>query len=168
MLSKKMNDLLNHQVGVEFFSSYSYLAMAGYFDNEELFGFANFFRVQAKEEITHAMKVFDYIGKAGGRVELGRVDAPKNSYKNPSEAFTIALAHEKKVTQEINHIMDVAMGESDHATRVLLNWFVTEQLEEETLFSTCLKRVKMVGEDGKGLLILDQEFAKRAGEAVAE
>ncbi len=162
MLSSKMNKLLNQQMKVELFSAYSYLATAAYFDGEEWFGFSKFFRVQASEELMHAMKIFDYISKAGGRPALAEVDAPKSDFASPEEAFEHGLKNERKVTSEINKIMDAAMAESDHATRVLLNWFVTEQLEEETLFSSSLKQVKMVSGDGRGLLLLDREFAQRS------
>jgi len=161
MLSKKMNRLLNQQMNNEFFAAYTYLAIVAYFDREELFGFSSFFRIQAEEELTHAMKIFDYISKAGGEAVLNSISAPKASYKSPEEAFVVGLENEKRVTKDINKLMDEAMAESDHATRVLLNWFVTEQLEEETLFSTCLKRVRMVKGDGKGILLLDEQFTRR-------
>jgi ferritin len=164
MLSKKMNRLLNQQMNNEFFAGYTYLAIVAYFDREELFGFSSFFRVQAEEELTHAMKIFDYISKAGGEAALDSIQAPKASYKSPEEAFVIGLENEKRVTKDINKLMDEAMAESDHATRVLLNWFVTEQLEEETLFSTYRKRVQMVKGDGKGILLLDEQLSRRGAD----
>jgi ferritin len=168
MLSAKMNKMLNQQMNNELFASYSYLAIVAYFDSEELFGFSKFFRMQAQEELTHAMKIFDYIAKAGGKPVLETVKAPKAEFRTAEETFEVGLNNERKVTQDINKIMDAAMSESDHATRVLLNWFVTEQLEEEMLFSTCLKRVRMVKGDGKGLLLLDEQFSRRGDSPESE
>jgi len=161
MLSKKMNGLLNQQMNNEFFAGYTYLGIVAYFDQEELFGFSKFFRTQAEEELTHAMKIFDYVSKAGGRTTLESIKAPKATFNSPEETFEVGLANEKKVTKDINAIMDAAMAESDHATRVLLNWFVTEQLEEEMLFSSFLKRLRMVKGDAKGILLLDEQFERR-------
>ena len=163
MLSAKITKVLNQQIKLEISSSYSYLAMAGYFDNEDLYGFAHFFRLQAKEELEHAMKIYDYMTKRAALPTLEPIDAPKGKFANPAEAFELGLTHERKVTVEINKVMDLAMAESDHATRVLLNWFVTEQLEEESLFESSLRRVKMVLDDPRGLLQLDREFAGRNG-----
>jgi ferritin len=161
MLSKKMNGLLNQQMNNEFFAGYTYLGIVAYFDQEELFGFSKFFRTQAQEELTHAMKIFDYISKAGGRPILESIKAPNKAFSSPEETFEIGLANEKKVTRDINAIMDAAMAESDHATRVILNWFVAEQLEEEMLFSSFLKRMRMVKGDAKGILLLDEQFSRR-------
>jgi len=160
MLSAKMNKALNQQIRLELFSGYSYLAMAAYFDHEELFGFAKWFRVQAKEELGHAMKFFDYVSDAGGKVELLAVDAPRLEFKSAEEVFKQGLEHEQRVTAEINKLMDAAHAEKDHATASMLLWFVNEQVEEEANFSAAITRIKTAGCQS-GLLFLDHHFGKR-------
>ena len=161
MLSQKVQDALNEQMKNEFFSGYLYLAMAAYCEAEDLPGFGSFFRVQAMEELTHADKIYRYICEAGGRARMAAVPEPKNDYASLTEVFQYGLEHERKVTGMINRLTDLAMAESDHATRIFLQWFVTEQVEEEANFSAWLAKVRRVEGDGRGLLMLDQEAGQR-------
>ena len=168
MLSPKIAKLINQQIKLELFSSYSYLAISGYFENEDFFGFAHFFRLQAQEEAGHAMKFYEYMIKRSTLPILESVDAPKLKFKDVTEAFALGLDHERKVSTEINKLMDQSITESDHGTRVMLNWFVTEQLEEESLFESSLKRIKMVQSDPRGLLQLDREFGARQPDSASK
>ncbi|GAB4266319.1 MAG: ferritin [Deferrisomatales bacterium] len=161
MLSQTLQDALNEQMKNEFFSAYLYKAMSAYFESEDLPGFASFFHVQALEELTHADKFFRFVCESGGRARLLAFDEPKNDYTSPREAFEYALEHERKVTGMINRLMDLAIAENDHAARIFLQWFVTEQVEEEASFSAHLANLKRVEGDGRGLILLDQELGKR-------
>lgn len=161
MLSKKLQDAFNEQMKNEFYSAYLYMAMAGYFQSEDLPGFASWMRVQALEEMTHGEKFFDFSCATGGRTGLLPIDGPPNNFKSPAEAFAHGLKHEKFVTERINKLMDMAIKDKDHAAQIFLQWFVTEQVEEEASFSLILKKLKRVEGDGRGLLMLDQELGQR-------
>ena len=161
MISQKLQDALNEQMKNEFFSAYLYLAMAGYFQSEDLPGFANWMRVQALEEGTHGEKFFNFSCEAGGRAFLLPIEGPKNDYASPLEVFEYALEHEKFVTDRIGKLMDLAREEGNHAAQIMLQWFVTEQVEEEASFSLILRKLKRVEGDGRGLLMLDDELGQR-------
>jgi ferritin len=161
MLSQKLQDALNEQMKNEFFSAYLYMAMAGYFQSEDLPGFANWMRVQALEEMTHGEKFFNFICSVAGRTELQPIDGPKNDFKSPLEAIEFGLNHEKFVTASIGNLMELSRAEKNHAAEIMLNWFVTEQVEEEANFSLLIRKLKRVEGDGRGLLLLDQELGQR-------
>lgn len=161
MFSKKLLDAMNEQMKNEFASAYLYLAMAGYFQSEELPGIANWMRVQALEELTHGDKFFQFICDAGGRTEVRAIEAPQNSYKSPLDCFKAGLKHENFVTASINSLVTMARQESNHAAEIFLQWFVTEQVEEEASFSLIVKKLERIGNDGNGLLRLDEELAQR-------
>lgn len=161
MLSPKLQDALNEQMKNEFFSAYLYKAMAAYFEAEDLPGFAVWMRVQAMEEMTHGEMFFNFICEAGGRAILHAIDAPKADYASPYDVYEYALEHEYFVTDRINKLMDLAREESNHATQIFLQWFVTEQVEEEASFGLVKKNLKRVEGDGRGLLMLDQEAGTR-------
>jgi ferritin len=118
-------------------------------------------RVQALEESTHGEKFFNFICEAGGRTELRGIDAPKNNYASPLECFKYSLEHEKFVTSRINQLMDLAKQESNHAAQIFLQWFVTEQVEEEASFSLIVKKLERIGDDGRGLMMIDAELGSR-------
>jgi len=158
----KINDALNAQMNKEFFSSYTYLAVASHFENEELPGFANFFKIQAREELVHAMKIFDFLHRIGGKTELGPIAAPKIKIEKPLDAFSFGLKNEMDLAEDINNILNLSVELKHPPTRVFIFWFVEEQVEEEALFNRCVKRIERVGQDGQGLLALDREFAERA------
>ena len=161
MLSTKLQDALNEQMKNEFASGYLYQAMAAYFEPEELKGFAHWMRVQALEELVHGEKFFNFICEVGGRPVLLPIDAPKSDYKSPLDVYEYGLKHEQFVTSRINQLMDLAKQESNHAAQIFLQWFVTEQVEEESNFTAFVKKLKLVEGDGRGLLLLDQEAAQR-------
>ncbi|MCK5556801.1 MAG: ferritin, partial [Candidatus Hydrogenedentes bacterium] len=128
MLSEKMRDALDEQLNWELYSAYLYVSMSAYFDSVNLPGFANWMRVQAQEELVHAMKFYDFINERGGRVTLQPVEGPPTEWSSPLDAFENAYRHEQKVTGLINDLVNLAVKERDHATNIFLQWFVTEQV----------------------------------------
>jgi len=161
MLSKKLQDALNEQMKNEFFSAYLYLAIAGYFQAEDLPGIANWMRIQAMEELTHGEKFFHFIADAGGRTDVRGFESPQNEFKSPHDAFKFSLKHENFVTDSINKLMDLAKKEGSHSAQIFLQWFVTEQVEEEANFSLIVRKLERIGNDGNGLLRLDEELGAR-------
>ncbi|MCD6108400.1 MAG: ferritin [Thermoplasmata archaeon] len=161
MLSKKMLDELNRQVNAELYSSYLYLSMAAYFESINLKGFANWMKIQAQEEVTHAMKFFDYINERGGRVTPDTIKKPPAEWKSPLDVFEATYKHEVNVTKMINSLVDLAIREKDHATYNMLQWFVAEQVEEEASADAIRQQLKFIGKDGRGLLMLDRELSRR-------
>ena len=161
MISQKLQDAYNQQINRELFSEYLYLSMAAYFNSAGLKGFENFFLVQVQEERLHAMKMYQFVNDRGGRVYLKAIEAPKTEFKNSLEIFEMAYEHEKLVTSLIHNLMDLAIKENDHAARIHLNWFVEEQVEEESSMETIVNKLKLIGGEGHGLLMLDNELAQR-------
>jgi len=161
MLGKKMQNALNKQINAELYSAYLYLAMSAYFDSTNLAGFSNWMRIQAQEEMSHAMKIYDFVAERGGRVVLAAIDAPQKEWKSPVAVFEQTLAHEQKVTGLINKLVDLATAEKDHATNNFLQWFVAEQVEEEATADGILQQLKLMG-DAKGpFFMMDREFGRR-------
>jgi ferritin len=161
MLNRKMEKALNEQINAEFYSAYLYLAMAGHFAAEGLSGFAIWMRMQTQEEMAHAMKMYDFVHERGGRVALGAIPQPAAKWKSPLDVFADVLAHEQKVTGLINGLVDLALAEKDHATTIFLQWFVTEQVEEEASAGEVLHKLKLIGKDANGLFVLDRELGQR-------
>ncbi len=161
MLGEKIQDALCEQLNAELYSSYLYLSMSANFSDSDLGGFANWMRIQAKEELVHAMKFYDYINERGGRVTLKEIIAPQKEWESPKTAFEHVYSHEQKVTGLINGLVDLAISEKDHATNDFLGWFVTEQVEEEGSANAVLKKLELIGDDPSGLLMLDSELALR-------
>lgn len=161
MLSETMQEALNTQLNKELFSAYLYLSMSAYSTYSGLKGFANWFMVQYQEEMVHAMKLYTYINDQGGQVKLRAIEQPATEFESPRDMFEKTLAHEKFITRSINELVDLAIAEKDHATNIFLQWFVTEQIEEEGNDNEIIARLKLVGEDGNGLLMLDKELAAR-------
>ncbi len=161
MFSKTMEKALNEQIVREVYSSHLYLAMASYYHSINLNGFANWMRVQAEEEMMHAMKFFDYIIDRGGRALIGEIKAAPSEWERPLAAFEDALSHEKLITQAINELADIAMEEKDHATMNLLNWFIDEQVEEEATTDEIVERLKLVADSNSGLFMMDTELKGR-------
>lgn len=168
MLNPKIQDALNSQINAEIYSSYLYLSMSAYFDSQNLGGMANWMRVQAQEELTHAMKFFDFVNERDGRVQLTQVEAPKTEWTSPLEVFEDALAHEQKVTGLINNLVDLSLGEKDHASSTFLQWFVTEQVEEEAAARTIVEKLKLIGDNPMPLYMLDGELGQRTPPAQTE
>ncbi len=161
MISQKLQDALNYQINKELFSEYYYLSMASYFNSAGLDGFENFFLIQVEEERFHAMKMYHFLNERGGRVVLSQIDMPKTDFKSPLEVFQLAYEHEQFVTKLINDLMDVAIAENDHAARSFLNWFVDEQVEEEASMEAIVNKLKLIGKEGNGLLMMNKELAAR-------
>ncbi len=162
MLNPTIQDALNQQINLEFSSSYAYLAMAAYFESTNLTGFASWMRVQSQEENTHAMKLFNHMHDRGGRATLKSIPQPQLDFTSPLEAFESALQHEQQVTEAINNVYDLASKANDHATRVMLQWFINEQVEEEKNAGQIVDRLKMAGDSAAALLILDQQLGSRS------
>ena len=161
MLSEKLEKSLNDQITFEFYSSYTYLAMSAFCESSDLSGFANFFRVQAKEELDHAMKLYDYVFQKGGKVVLVEIEQPKKEYDSMVDLFETGLSHERIVTNRIYDITDIATEEREHATISFLKWFIDEQVEEENNFNSLLKKVKRCENNSAALYMLDDELANR-------
>lgn len=161
MFSEKMEQALNQQVNAELYSAYLYLAMAAYFHAMNLNGFANWMMVQNQEETAHAMKFYHFINERGGRVKLTQIDQPTSAWSSPLDVFEATLRHEEKVTGLINNLVDLAMAERDHASNAFLQWFITEQVEEEASANEIIQNLKLAGNDPHSLFMLDRELATR-------
>ncbi len=161
MLSEKMNKAFNEQINAELYSEYLYLSMKAYFADKNLQGFVNWMDVQVQEEHAHAMGMFDYVIERGGRVELEAIDKPRHDWESPLEVFEHVLEHEEYVTSRINALMDVADEVKDRAALSFLDWYLKEQVEEESNVGGVLATLKMIGDDTKSLLMLDKELATR-------
>jgi ferritin len=161
MLNEKMETALNNQLNAELYSGYLYLSMNAYFKNINLDGFANWMYAQAQEELMHAMKFYAFINQRGGRVKLRQIEAPPTEWGSPLEVFEETLKHEQKVTGLINDLVEVALEQRDHATQIFLQWFVSEQVEEEESVGGVLEQLKLLGEAQGGLFMIDRELAKR-------
>ncbi|HRP01159.1 MAG TPA: ferritin [Candidatus Kapabacteria bacterium] len=161
MIKQSVQDAINSQIVREVFSSNLYLSMAAYFASQSLNGFASWMRIQAQEEMTHALKFFDYLLARNANPVIGAIDAPQISWGSPLEAFEDALNHERKVTNWINELVDLAINEKDHATNAMLQWFVNEQVEEEDNTSMIVDKLNLVGNNTQGLFMLDNELGSR-------
>lgn len=137
-----MQESLNFQLNRELYSGYLYLAMAAYFEDQDLPGFGNWMRIQAQEELSHAMKFYDYLVQRGSRVELAEIETPEKEWDSPLSVFEQVYEHEKMVTGLINDLVDLAIELKDHATNNFLQWFVAEQVEEEESSSGVLQKSK--------------------------
>jgi ferritin len=156
MLSKPVQDAINNQIQKEFESAYLYLGMAAHFDAVNLPGFAKWMRKQFDEEQAHAFKFYDYVYDQRGEVVLQPIAAPAPKFGKPIEVFQQVLAHEQKVTASIKAIYELALKEGDQATQIALQWFLSEQVEEEKNASDIIEQLKMAGDQAFGLLFLDQ------------
>lgn len=163
MLSKAIQEAVNDQIHHELHSAYLYLSMSAYLESVNFRGFAHWMRMQSKEEVNHAMKLFDYVNDRNGRVTLKTLEQPPANFKSVLDTFEHAFTHEKKVSAMIHSLYAQATTESDYATQVALQWFITEQVEEENTAMTVVDRLKIAGDDGTALLFLDRELGARAG-----
>jgi ferritin len=162
MITEKITKMLNKQINQEFYSSYLYLQMAAFFEEEKLNGFAAWMKIQSQEEYKHAMKLYEYVLQANAKVELQKIDSPKNKWKDALDVFQDTYKHEKQITGYINEIVDIALTEKDFATFSFLQWFVTEQVEEESTALLILDKIKLIGDNKTGLFFLDREMGSRA------
>ena len=161
MLGQKMQDALNEQINAETYSAYLYLSMAAYFEEQGLPGMANWMTVQAQEEMVHAMKFYNFIIERNGRVILTALEGPGTEWDSALAAFDAAYGHECKVTARINGLVDLAIAEKDHAANAFLQWFVTEQVEEEASTLDVAQRLKLAGSAPGALFMTDKELAAR-------
>ena len=161
MLSERMQGALNEQINAELYSSYLYLAMSSHFSSANLAGMASWMRVQVQEELFHAIKMYDFVNERGGRAMMKAINQPPGAWDSPLAVFEAGLDHERKVTGLINNLVDVAIAERDHATSIFLQWFVTEQVEEEANASGIVSKLRMIGHDASSLFALDQELGQR-------
>jgi len=161
MLNEKIEKALNQQLNAELYSGYLYLSMSAYFQSISLSGFAAWMQVQAQEELAHGMKFYNHINERGGRVFLKSIEAPPTEWDSPLSIFEETLRHEQKVTGLINDLVELAVTEHDHATHIFLQWFVTEQVEEEDSANDVLQKLKLMGDAKGGLFMLDRELGQR-------
>jgi ferritin len=164
MISERIGKALNEQITNEFNSAHSYLAMSAHFSARNLNGFAHWFRVQYDEERTHALRIFDHILDRGGTVSLSVASEPQQCWESPTAAFTAALEEERRIARSIDELMELAIEEKDHATRILLDWFVTEQVEEERTTSEIVDQLRLVGDSDIGLFMIDERLQNRSPE----
>ena len=164
MINKSMQDAMNDQINKELYSSYLYLSMAAYLEDRNLSGFAHWMRVQETEEREHAMKLYDFIVERGGRVMLKAIEAPKTEWKSTLELAEEVAAHEAVVTASINALYELALKEKDYSAQIMLQWFITEQVEEERNAAEIVSNLKLIEDRGTAVLMLDHRLAKRGGE----
>jgi ferritin len=161
MIPAKIQEALNRHVQAETYSAYLYLAMSAYCEAKAYKGFGRWLRVQHEEELDHARKSLDFLVARGGEARLGAVEAPPASYGTITEVFEKVLEHERKVTAFINDLYRLATEERDTASQVFLQWFVTEQVEEEARAQELVDKLRMVGDRPGAALYLDKEYGKR-------
>ena len=161
MLAKDLQNALNEQLNKELYSEYLYLSMSAYCAEKDLDGISSFFAIQAKEEHSHAMKIFSYILNRGGKIELKDIKAPKEEFKGVEDVFEKTLEHEKFITKSIDELVNLSIKNNDHSMTSFLQWYVDEQVEEESTFTKLLGKIKLVGEKGASLLMIDAELGKR-------
>ena len=161
MIKKAMEDALNEQINAEFLSAYLYLSMSAYFNSLGLAGYANWMRIQHQEELAHATRFFDYLNERGGKVKLTPIGEVQIDFNGVVDVFERTLVHEQIVTGLINRLMDIAMHESDHATKSFLQWFVDVQVEEEANVEQILHNLRLIKGEGQGLLMMDRELQAR-------
>ena len=161
MIGKKVLDAFNEQIKHEAFSAHLYLAMSAYFHAEGLDGMAKWMRVQSGEETGHAMKFFDHLVDRQGKVVLSAIEKPQADWKSALDAFKAAYKHEQFITGKIDDLVKLATAEKDNAALVFLQWFVTEQVEEEANTSKAAQMLETAGDSGQALLIMDAQLGKR-------
>jgi ferritin len=167
-MNAKIEDAFNKQLNAELFSSYLYMSMAAYFESQNLKGIAHWMQIQAQEEHMHAMKFFDFINERGGRVTLTEIAAPRTEWSSPLEAFEETYEHEGKVTALIHDLVDLSLREKDHAANTFLQWFVTEQVEEEATAQEIRDKLRLVKDNTVALFMVDQELGKRPAPATGQ
>lgn len=164
MLNVKLESTLNDQLHSELYSAHLYLSMAAYFESENLGGFAHWMRVQYREELSHAMRLFDYINNRNGRVVVPAIEQPPTEFASAQAAMEKTLEHERGVTAKLENLYREAQAQNDYATHVMLEWFIEEQVEEEKSAGEIVEKLQRIGDDVTGLLILDARLAERTAD----
>ena len=162
MLNKELLEALNEQMNHEYFAAHAYMAMASYCDSQSYEGFANFYIQQAKEERYHSKKIYDYINDRGGHAKFTALPAPKVDFSSILETFKDSLAQERDVTQRFYNLSELARNDKDYATISFLNWFLDEQVEEESTFETHIDYLTRIGDDCNTLYLYEKELAARS------
>lgn len=162
MMTQTMTDTFNEQINRELYSAYLYTSMEHWFMKKGLKGFANWFKVQAGEELDHARKIMDYINERGGRIRLKAISMPDSDWQNILSVFENSLSHEEYVTSEINRISELAEEEKDKASEIFLQWFIREQIEEESSINSIIDALRMIGNSVVATFDLDRELLKRS------
>ena len=165
MLSPAIQEALNKQINHEFYSSYFYLSVSAYFESLNLQGFSHWMRLQSQEEREHGMRLLDHLYDRHGQATFAAIAQPPVEFQSPAEAFQLALQHEDHVTQTINQFYELAMQEKDYAIQVELQWFISEQVEEEKQARQILDQLKMIGDQGTALYLLDKELGERESDS---
>ncbi len=168
MINPRMETLLNEQFHREMAAAMQYLALTAYFEDKNLDGFAHFFRLQAQEEMSHAMKQFDYVHRVDGKITMQALPQPKADFRSNEEALEFTLENERQPTQDINSLMQDAVQLGDFGTQTFLQWFVTEQIEEEEVVRTLLHKLRMVGNNSSALYLLNEELKSRKAEGATD
>ncbi len=163
MISKTMQQVINEQIQEEMYSSNLYLSMAAYCEFTNLRGFGHWMRVQAKEEHEHAMKLYDHLVDRGGRPQIRGINEPPAEFASPRDVFEKILTHEREVTGKIHKLYEAALREKDYAAQVLLQWFISEQVEEEARVTEILEKLKSLSEGSSAIFWIDKELRKREG-----
>ncbi|MDH5804800.1 MAG: ferritin [Gemmatimonadota bacterium] len=161
MFSKTIQEALNKQIQHEFSAAYSYLAMCAYFEDQNFSGFAKWCRTQYEEEIAHGMRLFDFVHTRGGRVKILGIEEPATDFASPLDVFEKALKQEMQVTKLIYDLYELSQKERDYGTQVELQWFITEQIEEEDTFEAIIQSLKLAGDNRAALLLLDRQMGER-------
>lgn len=164
MLSEKLQKMLNKQLNLELYAAYTYLAMAAYMDGKSLDGFSHWMKLQAEEELQHAQKIYNYLSDLGADIRYEALQAPPQDFESTLEVFETALAHEKKLAVELNSISVAASADKDNTTVGFLDWFLSEQVEEIASTGTICDKLALIGEDGQGILLLNNELRQRQRE----
>ncbi len=168
MANLKLQNALNEQINAEFYSAYLYLAMAAYFESMSLRGFANWMRAQAQEELTHAMKIYDFVNQRDSRVTLKQIPQPPTDWESAITALRAIHEHEQNVTELINKLVNLAAAQKDHATYAFLQWFVNEQVEQQQKTSDIVGKLKLLNDAPAGLYMIDAEIHRRVFTPVPE
>jgi len=161
MIGKRMLDGMNEQIKHETYSAYLYFAMAADFHAKGLDGMAQWMKAQAQEELSHALRFFNHIDERGGRIELQAIDKPQVEWESPRAAFEAALKHEEFITARIDELVELAREENDNAAGIMLQWFVSEQVEEEASVTKVLDTLNLIGDSGHGMLMVDRDLGQR-------
>ncbi len=160
-MNQTIQNAINDQINKEIYSAYLYLSMAAYFDKQSLTGFSNWMKIQNQEEMFHAMKFYDYLCERNGTVELQAIQAPTINFESPLKVFEETLEHEKIVTKSINDLYELAIKEKDYAFQSFLQWYIDEQVEEESSASEIIDKINLAGTEWPGLFMLDKEMSGR-------
>jgi len=161
MISKKVRDAFNNQINAELYSAYLYYSMQAYFEELNLSGFANWMNIQVQEELSHVAKFTNFINERSGRVIPKAIECPPTEWNSPIAAFEATFVHEQSVSESINKLVDIAIAESDHASKIFLDWFVSEQVEEEASVNAVVQKLKLMKDSPHGLFMIDNELAQR-------